>query len=255
MKLELLTEDCINWVQERYLKKYSSFDMALAGYKKLKEFKISDNIFESGQNITEQEHYIMRLVSQYYMEKVFDAMLIDKNDENVAGEKGTPYRFIKMYCGNDLDDDTELLSGRWSKKPRIASFPNEHKQKFPITKRVDVVSVCSHHTAPFSTMFRPDSYAIISYIPEDKILGISKLQRIVDHISRRGHLQEGLSQMLYEEISKVAETKNVLILLKNIVHTCESLRGSQSKEGAFTSIYYGGLYEDINLRNQVVKDI
>lgn len=255
MKLDLLTEDCIKWVQERYLKKYSSFDMALAGYKKLKEFKISDNIFESGQNITEQEHYVMRLVTQYYMEKVFDAMLIDKNDENVAGEKGTPYRWVKMYCGSNLEDDTEMLSGRWSKKPRIATFPNEHKQKFPITKRVDVISNCSHHTLAFSSLFRDDSYAIISYIPEEKILGISKLQRIVDWVARRGHLQEGLSQMLYEEISKVSETKNVYIKLANIVHTCESLRGSQSKEGAFTSEYYGGEFDDLQLRKEVQESI
>lgn len=253
--MELLNDDCVKWIKKLYDKKYSSFDVALNGYKKLKSFKISDNIFESGQNITEQEHYIMRLISQYYMEKVFDSMLIDMNDENVAGDEGTPYRFVKMYCGNNLEDDTELLSGRWAKKPRIADFPNEHKQKFPITKKVDLVSCCSHHTAPFSTMFREDSYAVISYIPEDRILGISKLQRIVDWVSRRGHLQEELTKLIYEEVSKASSTKNVYVKLCNIVHTCESLRGSQTKDGSFTSEYYDGEFNKLENRKEVQESI
>jgi len=104
-------------------------------------------------------------------------------------------------------------------------------------------------------MFRDDSYAIISYIPEDKILGISKLQRIVDWVARRGHLQEGLTQMIYEEVSAAAETANVYVKLCNLVHTCESLRGSQSKDGTFTSEYYGGEFENFENRKEVQLSI
>lgn len=252
----LVTAECIEWIRPRFLEKYiCSFEVALEGYCRLKPFLISDNIFESGQNITEQEHYIMRLISQFYMEKVFSSMLINMNDANVSGDKGTPYRLVKSYTGANLEDDTEMLSGRWSKKPRVATFPNETKEKFPITKRVDIVSNCSHHTLAFSSLFSDDSYAIISYIPDDKILGISKLQRIVNWVSRRGHLQESLTKMLYEEISKVAETKSVYVKLANIIHTCESLRGSQSKEGSFTSEYYGGLFDELQLRKEVQGNI
>jgi GTP cyclohydrolase I len=252
-----LTEECIHWVQPRFEKKFTNknFDEEMVKYTDLKPFKISENVFETNENFEESTHYLVKLISQYHMECVFRSMKIDMTDANVAGEKGTPYRFIKMYCGADLEDDTELLSGRWTKKPRIASFPNEHKQKFPITKRVDVVSVCSHHTAPFSTMFREDSYAIISYIPEDKILGISKLQRIVDWVARRGHLQEGLTQMIYDEVAEAAETKNIMVRLVNLVHTCESLRGSQSKDGTFTSEYYGGEFENKEVRDSVLQNI
>ena len=119
----------------------------------------------------------------------------------------------------------------------------------------DVVSNCSHHTAPFSTKFRDDSYAIVSYIPEDTILGISKLQRIVDWVARRGHLQEGLTQMIYDEVSKAAETKSVMVFLSNVVHTCESLRGAQSSDGSFTSIYFGGAFESEDLRREILTSI
>lgn len=256
-KFNILPLECIDWVREKFLKKYNyvDFDLIIDKYNKLGQFKISENIFDKTEDFDDELHFLMKLVSQYHMECVFRAMKIDMTDENVAGDKGTPYRFIKMYCGSNLEDDTELLSGRWTKRPRIASFPNESNQKFPITKRVDVVSVCSHHTAPFSTMFRPDSYAIVSYIPEDKILGISKLQRIVDWVSRRGHLQEGLTQMIYDEVCKAAETKNVYVKLCNMVHTCESLRGSQAKDGSFTSEYYGGEFESSDIRKQVQDSI
>jgi GTP cyclohydrolase I len=244
-----------NFVEKRYWEKFASsthFRDVWSEYVELKPFKISDNVEVVG-GISEECHYVMRLVTQYYMEKVFHAMKIDMADDNVAGDKGTPYRWVKMYCGNDLEDDTELLSGRWANKPRIASFINTNAQKFPITKRIDIVSNCSHHTAPFSTMFREDSYAIVSYIPEDKILGISKLQRIVDWVSRRGHLQEGLTQMIYDAVCEISETKSVYVKLSNIVHTCEKLRGSQSDDGSFTSEYYGGAFEDPELRKQVQK--
>lgn len=252
--MEVLTSECLKWVKNR-MGDEEAFAAGLKEYNGITDFKISENVFENSTGITLNGHKFMRLVAQFHMELVFRAMKIDMTDANVAGEKGTPYRFIKMYCGADLEDDTELLSGRWTKKPRIASFPNEHNQKFAITKRVDVVSVCSHHTAPFSTMFRDDAYAIISYIPEDEILGISKLQRIVDWVSRRGHLQEGLTQMIYEEVCDAAKTKNVYVKLVNVMHTCESLRGSQSKDGSFTSEYYGGEFNDLEKRKEVQNSI
>ena len=243
-------------IRNRFTKEYdiSKFESAWEEYQNLPEFKINENVDDVG-GISEEAHYIMRLVAQYHLEECFRAMKIDINDPNVEGERGTPYRIIKMWTGHGLDDPTELLSGRWSKKPRLATFPNEHHKAIPITKRVDVVAVCSHHMAPFSTKFREDAYAIVSYIPGEKVLGISKLQRIVDWVARRGWLQEDLTMKIYEEISKAAETESVCVRLYNLVHTCESLRGAQSEDGAFTSEYYGGEFNDPEIRRQVFQNI
>lgn len=240
------------YVEAIFLQKYPKTDFILPWieYNNLSDFKISDNV-ESVGGISEEAHFIMRIVTEYHMKQAFKAMKIDMNDPNVGGEKGTPYRMTKMYCGNGLDDDSELLSGRWSNRPNMASFPNENQQKFPITKRVDIVSVCSHHVAPFSTLFREDAHAIISYIPDRMVLGISKLQRIVDWVARRGHLQENLTKMIYDEVSKAAESPSVFVRLSGLVHTCESLRGTQSNEGAFTSEYYGGDFENYELRRDI----
>ncbi len=242
----------IDFVREKFNKQYpkGNFNLFWNEYNSLQDFKISDNV-ESVGGISEEAHFIMRTITEYHFVQAFKAMKIDLNDPNVSGEKGTPYRITKMYTGNGLDDDSELLSGRWSNRPAIANFPNENGQRFPITKRVDIVSVCSHHLAPFSTLFRDGAYALISYIPDKKVLGISKLQRIVDWVSRRGHLQENLTKMIYDEISKAAETASVYVKLSGLVHTCESLRGTQSNEGSFSSEYYGGDFDNIELRREV----
>jgi GTP cyclohydrolase I len=240
------------YVRERFEREFPDKDFPIFWdeYKNIKPFQINENVEKVG-GISEEAHYIMRASAQCHLEECFRAMKIDMNDTNVSGEKGTPYRIIKMWTGSGLNDSTELLSGRWSSKPRLATFPNEHHKKIPITKRVDVVAVCSHHMAPFSTKFRDDAYAVISYIPGTRVLGISKLQRIVDFVARRGWLQEELTMKIYEEISKAAETDSVYVKFYNLVHTCESLRGAQSEDGAFTSEYYGGDFEDPEIRKQV----
>jgi len=193
-----------NKIRERYVKAgYDNnvFDSHWEEYQMCPTFKINENVASVG-GISEEAHFIMRQVAQHHLEEAFRAMKIDLSDENVTGTKGTPYRIIKMWTGNGLDDSTELLSGRWSNKPRLASFPNEHLKKIPITKRIDLTAVCSHHMAPFSTKFREDAYAVVSYIPGERVLGISKLQRIVDWVSRRGWLQEDLTMAIYKEISE-----------------------------------------------------
>ncbi len=241
-----------DYVQEKFLERFpqKEFLDAWIEYNQLEDFKISENVENVG-GISEQAHFIMRIITEYHITQAFKAMKIDMQDPNVGGKKGTPYRMTKMYCGDNLKDDSELLSGRWSSRPQIASFPNESGQKYPITKRVDIVSVCSHHIAPFSTLFREGAYAVISYTPDQKVLGISKLQRIVDWVARRGHLQENLTKMIYNEISKAAETESVYVRLHGLVHTCESLRGAQSNEGTFTTEYYGGSFTKYDLRREV----
>lgn len=246
------------YIKERYNLKYPSktFNLNYKKYLALKPFKASENVFESGQDINDETHYIMRLASAYYFKLAFEAMKIDLNDPNLkedlnTGNIGTPGRIAKVYCGANLSDNSEMGCGRWMHKPRIAIFPNKDNLKLPITKKVDLVSNCSHHTLPFGTLFSDKSYAIVSYIPDTYVLGISKLQRLVDYMARRYWLQEDLTKALFDVISDAVKTNNVYIGLFNIRHSCEFLRGPKSENGSFTSEYYEGEYKDINLRNKI----
>jgi GTP cyclohydrolase I len=156
-----------------------------------------------------------------------------------------------MWVGSHLADDRELLCGRWTKKPRLAMFPNENDFKVPVTKKVSLISMCSHHLAPFSSLFKDEAYVLISYIPNEKVIGISKLQRIVNWLAQRGWLQEDLTKRIYKEICKVAQTDSVYVELRNIVHSCEYFRGALCKDGAMSTSYFGGLFNQKKYREMI----
>lgn len=260
-----LIDQASDFVKQKFLedekKSEEDFLKAWDTYLSIPPFRINDNIFdiyspESKNDITDDVLTVVRYMTQYMLILAFDAMKIDLQDPNVVmepevGNIGTPGRIAKMWTGKTLNDATELMCGRWNKAPRLARFPNTHSRKIPITKRVDLNAVCSHHAAIFSSMYSEDSYALISYIPDKFELGISKLQRYTDYVARRGWLQEDLAKALYDGISKIAETDSVYIRLYRIVHSCEKNRGAQSHEGSFTTEYYGGAFEDPALRNEV----
>ena len=242
--------DIVAFVRARFSEKYldSDFDQCYQEYQALPAFRASGNMV-----VKPEVHFIMRLCTQYYLTEAFKAMKIDLDDPNVAedlpnGNIGTPGRIAKVWCGSKPGDDTELGGGRWSPMPRLATFPNDLGQTLPITKRVNLVSNCSHHFVPFSTDFSDDSAVIVSYIPKNKVLGISKLQRLVNWVGQRFWLQEDLTRELYNVISKAAETEDVYVELRSIKHGCEFLRGAKSKDGAFTSVYYRGKFADPEVR-------
>lgn len=227
----------------------------------IKPFAAGGNIFEDSDGIDNETLFVMRWLAGIKMEEVLSILKFDLTDSNLmqdltVGNIGTAQRWAKTITGADLEDSTEIMCGRYTKKPRLATFPNNNKGKnIPITKRVDLASVCSHHFLPYGSLLREDSYAIISYVPEDYVLGISKLQRLADWVARRPTIQEDLVQTLFNAVKEASKSENVYVGLFNARHTCEYLRGSQSHDGAFTTEYYGGLFENKELRDQVLKSV
>jgi len=249
------------YVQERFLRSYpetsnKKFNEMWYQYKDIPNFAPDGNVFEIGYDLSDEVHLIVRLVTQFYTMMQMQAMKIDLTDPNVAedlssGNIGTFGRISKVMVGYDTHDDTELGSGRWMRPIRLAKFPNTSKERIPITKEVTLVSNCSHHFISFNSLSDSDSKVIISYIPDKFVLGISKLSRLVNYISRRFYLQEDLTRKIYEAVSNAAETESVYVGLFNIVHGCEKFRGAQDNNGKFTSEYYGGDFHDPEIRKQV----
>lgn len=233
----------LKFIWERFHQKYpsiskSAFNKLYKQYEAIKPFKSCENIFESGQNINDLIHYILRLATQYHLTEAFKAMKVDLNDPNVAeiadlDNIGTPGRIAKIWVGSSTDDDCELGGGRFSKPIRLAKFPNVYGSRI-IEKSFDLVSNCSHHFLPF---FNFEGKCTISYIPNEFELGISKLQRIVNFVAQRFWLQEDLTKAIYEAISTAAETDKVLVKLENVRHSCEAFRGAKTKSGSLTTTY------------------
>ena len=276
-----ITTDAMNFIKDMYLKKFGTletFEENFNLYQNLPDFKACENIHEKltnykvdkdqlidqeneflkGNSVKPEIHWIMRSLTQYYITEAFKAMKIDLTDPNIAVNalgKGTPGRIAKTWTGNDPEDTTELLSGRWNKEPALSVFPNDGsttggtKITTEVVKRVDIVAVCSHHFLPFSTL-QEGSYAIIRYIPKKHVLGISKLQRFANWASRRGWLQEDLTSYLGNTIKRIAQTEDVKIELVNLVHSCEKFRGAEAHNGALTTVFASGVYLDTVVKSE-----
>jgi GTP cyclohydrolase I len=256
MKFNTNRQTVKKYVKVRYCEKYdeSTFKDEWHHYLHIEPFNVNGNIFEHTKEFTEKTQLIVRLATQYYLQKTFEAMKIDMNDANVSentGSIGTPGRIAKMWVGNGLEDNRELMCGRWTHKPRVASFPNNNEFVEPVTKKVSLISVCSHHLVPFSSLIKEDSYVLLSYIPNDYLVGISKLQRVVDWIAKRGWLQEDLTKAIYEEICQITQTDSVYVELKNLEHSCEYFRGALCQDGAMSTKCYGGLFNKKEYREKI----
>ena len=266
--LKLSSEQYEN-LQAYFKSKYPNENLltTLLKLRDLKPFAAGGNVFESGQTIDEPTLLCMRWVAGLKMEEVLDILKFDRTDSNLVqdlsvGNIGTAQRWAKTVTGDSLECDNEMMCGRYAKPPRIATFPaNEPGTNLvpvtplPVTKSLDLSSVCSHHFLPYGTLIGDGAYAIVSYIPGDFVLGISKLQRVADHIARRPTIQEDLTKELYRAISEAAQTPDVYVGIFNAKHTCEYLRGSQSKDGALTTEWFGGKFEDKELRESVLRTV
>lgn len=208
------------------------------------------------RSITVEERAVMTEQVSEKLKEVFDIMKLDHlNDPNL---KDTPMRVASMWIN-------EMMIGRYQHKPRMEAFPlqygdggvavddKEIDTGMMISKKVDVRSLCSHHLAPFHDVVSDDnSYAIIAYIPTDKLLGISKLQRLINWYGARPHLQEQLTYQIYNEICETIDSKNVFVSFKNIEHTCESLRGVKSMSGRTSTMQYGGIFKNSDFRREAI---
>lgn len=199
---------------------------------------------------------VMTKEASLKFKELFDILKLDYvNDPNL---KSTPIRIASMWTN-------ELMVGRYQEAPRIESFPadesllhvdgDEESQDIIISKRVDVSSLCSHHFMPFFNN-EENAYAIIAYKPNKentKFLGISKLQRIVHFYAKRPQLQENLTYQIFNHIAYVLGSKDILITMKNLTHTCESLRGVQTICGKTSTILFGGIFKDPQLRLESIQ--
>jgi len=146
-------------------------------------------------------------------EAFLDALKIDwRNDPN---SENTPLRVAKAYVN-------DLISGCYSEPPNITAFDNvDGYNGIVCQNNIKVTSLCSHHHAPFT------GYAHVAYIPkkDGKVIGLSKLNRIVDWFSRRFQVQENLTSQIVDYIDMVCENNNGVAVMIECKHSCCSNRG------------------------------
>ena len=160
----------------------------------------------------EQKDVVIKNATAAY-EKFLEALGFDwKNDVN---SDNTPHRVAKAWVN-------DIISGCYSTPPKITAFDNEDGYDGVVCQNnIPVVYLCSHHNLQFTGL------AHVAYIPHKtgKVVGLSKLNRIVEWFARRPQLQEGLTQSVHAFVDKVCEKNNGVAVLIECDHTCCSNRG------------------------------
>ena len=177
---------------------------------------------------------------QKYFAKIMEELGLDLTDDSLSG---TPYRFAKMYV-------KELFYGLDpSKKPKISTFNNKYGyKKMLIEQNITIDSACEHHFLPIV------GHAHIAYVPNKKVIGLSKINRLVDYYSHRPQVQERLCLQILNDLQQSLETNDVIVVI-NAKHLCVSSRGIKDKNSFTTTTEYGGVFEDINYRNEFFSSL
>lgn len=166
-------------------------------------------------------------------------------DPKREGLKETPNRIARMF--------QEIFRGYdESQKPKITTFANENHSEEMVFDSGDYYSMCEHHMMPFFGKY------CIAYIPnkDGKILGISKIGRVVDYCAAKLQLQERLAMNIVEMLENALKCrypeKGFAIMMKG-KHLCKSMRGAR-KEGAMSVLYFTGQFKyDNDLKKQFIE--
>ena len=160
-------------------------------------------------------------------EEIMDVLGLDLTDDSL---KGTPERVAKMYID-------EIFSGLNPKnKPKVALFDNKYQyNQMLVEKDITFYSNCEHHFVPII------GKAHISYISSGKVIGLSKLNRIVQYYAKRPQVQERLTNQIAEELKGILETEDVAVII-DAKHLCVSSRGIKDDTSATVTAFYGGTF-------------
>jgi GTP cyclohydrolase I len=162
------------------------------------------------------------------------------DDPNRPGLQETPDRVANMY--------EEIFAGMFIKPESvIKTFKEEHHQEMIIVKDIPLYSVCEHHLLPFI------GTAHVCYIPRDgKILGLSKISRIVDILSKKPQLQERLTSEIADVINNELHPIGVAVIVE-AEHLCMTMRGiKKAGSRAITSALRGNIKSDPKTRTEVM---
>jgi len=177
-------------------------------------FKLSDN--EKIESITSDVFNIMQTLG------------LDLNDDSL---KGTPKRVAKMFVN-------EIFGGlNPEKKPTASVFDNKYKYgEMLVEKNITLYSTCEHHFLPIV------GKAHIAYISNGTVVGLSKMNRIVDYFAKRPQVQERLTIQIVKELQKVLNTKDVACVI-DAKHLCVNSRGIRDIESSTVTSEFGGQFK------------
>ena len=164
----------------------------------------------------------------YLFSEIMNVMGLDLSDDSL---KGTPKRVAKMYID-------EIFSGlNPNNKPKIALFDNKYQyNQMLVEKNIQFYSNCEHHFAPIFGKVH------VAYVSSGKVIGLSKINRIVQYFANRPQVQERLTNQIAIDLSTILETKDIAVII-DAKHLCVASRGIKDDSSTTVTSYYGGIFK------------
>jgi GTP cyclohydrolase I len=170
--------------------------------------------------------------------EIMEVLGLDLTDDSL---RGTPYRVAKMYV-------KEIFSGlNPANKPDVKLFENKYQyNEMLVEKNITFYSNCEHHFVPII------GTAHVAYISNGKVIGLSKLNRIVQYFAKRPQVQERLTMQIASELKQILQTEDVAVLI-DAEHLCVSSRGIEDVNSSTVTAEYSGAFKDMEKRNEFLK--
>lgn len=180
------------------------------------------------------------LVIEEHFEQIMNTLGLDLSDDSL---KGTPHRVAKMFV-------QEIFHGlNPEAKPRMSVFDNKFRYgQMLVEKNIKVQSTCEHHFLPIF------GKAHIAYISSGTVIGLSKLNRIVDYFARRPQVQERLTVQIVDELKKVLKTEDVALVIE-ARHMCVISRGIQDEGSTTVTAEYSGAFKNEKTKEEFLTYI
>jgi len=174
------------------------------------------------------------------VESILHTLGMDLTDDSLSG---TPYRVAKMFV-------KEIFGGLHpDKKPKAATFDNKYKYgEMLVEKNITLYSSCEHHLLPIV------GRAHVAYISNGKVIGLSKMNRIVDYYARRPQVQERLTMQIVKELQDALGTDDVACVI-DAKHLCVNSRGIRDIESSTVTSEFGGVFKQPTVRREFLDYI
>ncbi|NRB63557.1 MAG: GTP cyclohydrolase I FolE [Saprospiraceae bacterium] len=176
----------------------------------------------------------MAVIEEHFAE-IMHALGLDLTDDSL---KGTPRRVAKMFV-------QEIFSGLHpDNKPKVSTFDNRYEySRMLVEKNIEVTSTCEHHFLPIL------GKAHVGYISSGRVIGLSKINRIVEYYARRPQVQERMTRQILEALKEALDSDDVIVVI-DAKHMCVLARGIKDNQSSTATLEYSGAFEDPDLRQE-----
>lgn len=181
----------------------------------------------------------IELIEKHFRE-IMNVLGLDLSDDSL---NGTPHRVAKMYV-------KEIFSGlNPDNKPKISMFDNKYKYgEMLVEKNINIYSNCEHHFVPIFGKVH------VAYVSSGKVIGLSKINRIVQYFAARPQVQERLTMQIANELKNILDTQDVAVII-DAKHLCVASRGIKDNSCSTVTSEYSGKFKDAQSKNEFLRYI